>query len=219
MRALTASLLLALVPTTAVAQPAAQTPRREVLMLGSSSVNGAAGRTIDDQLESWGFDLTRRARGASGFARPDFYDWQAQISDLPPLERYALVLVLVGGNDVQSLRAADGGWIRWQDEVAWTEEYERRVRVFIDALCAGGAPRVVMLLPVDGGRPHWSTRIVRVRRSQARGARASRCGVAIDAGADEFDALDGVHLSWRGARRMWSRIEDAMRLLLALDEA
>jgi len=210
------TLLLTLTPALAMAQPSAS---RAVLMVGSSSVNGASGRTIEEEIEGWGVDVRRRSRGASGFARPDFYDWQEQVPRLAPLSRYEMVLVMVGGNDVQSMRTDDGGWIRWQDEEVWTAEYERRARTFIDALCAAGAPRVVMLLPLDGGRHQWSTRIVRVRRAQARAARRSQCGVAIDAGPDEFDAIDGVHLSRRGARRMWGLIEDAMRVLLAIDES
>lgn len=210
-----ARLLLVLAILIAPATAAAQ---RQVLLVGSSSVNGAAGRTLETEIEGWGISLVRRGRGATGFARPDFFDWQAEVPRMAPLDRYELVVVLAGGNDTQSLRDRGGEWIQWRDEDAWTREYSARVRDFIDALCAGGAPRVVMLLPLDGGRPVWTDRIGRVRRAQAAGARESRCGVAIDAGADEFEAVDGVHLSWRGARRMWDRIEDAMRLLLGVDE-
>lgn len=193
--------------------PAAASAQREVLLLGSSSVNGAAGRTLETELERWGVAVSRRGRGSSGFARPDFFDWRAEVYALGPLHGYSLVLVMVGGNDTQALRA-DDGWIQWRDEVAWAREYAARVRDFIDALCAHGAPRVAVLLPLDGGRPGWSDRIVRVRRAQTLGAQESECGVAIDAGEDEFEATDGVHLSGRGARRMWGRIEDAMRVLL-----
>ena len=203
-------------PGRALAQPAGSA--RDVLIVGSSSVNGAAGRTIESELARLGLEVRRRSRGASGLARPDFYDWDEQVPELAPLDRYALVIVMLGGNDVQSLRADDGGWIRWQDEAAWTEEYTSRVTRFVDGLCRAGAPRVVMLLPANGGRPRWSERIMRVRRSQGVGARESSCGVAIDPGADTLEAHDGVHLTRRGAQRMWARIEDPIRLLLGLDQ-
>ncbi|MCB9595316.1 MAG: DUF459 domain-containing protein [Sandaracinaceae bacterium] len=201
-----------------LAAPSLAHAQTEVLMVGSSSVNGAAGRTVETELGRWGYSLVRRSRGASGFARPDFYDWQAQVPRLAPLDRYAMVIVLTGGNDVQALHMSGGDWIAWRDEEAWTREYTARVRDFIDALCDRGAPRVVMLLPVNGGRPGWSARIPRVRQAQIAGARASRCGEAIDPGDDEFEALDGVHLNWTGARRMWARIEDDMYRALGLDQ-
>ncbi|MBX3271693.1 MAG: DUF459 domain-containing protein [Sandaracinaceae bacterium] len=186
----------------------------DVLLLGSSSVNGAAGRLVETEVEGWGYPVRRRGRGASGFARPDFFDWQAELFALRPLDRYALVIVLTGGNDTQALRRREGGWIAWEDEPAWVEEYTSRVREFVDTLCDAGVPRVALLLPANGGRPGWSRRIGRVRAAQEAGARASRCGVVLDPGADELEAVDGVHLSGRGARRMWERIEASLRALL-----
>jgi len=207
MRALAVALCLLAAPSAAAAQP-------EVLMIGSSSVAGPLGRTIEAELEGWGMSVRRRGRGASGFARPDFYDWEAHIGDLAPLDRYAAVLVLTGGNDVQSLRADDGGWVRWQDEAEWSRVYVDRVRRFVDTMCDEGARRVVVLLPANGGRPRWSERIVRVRAGLAAGAEASRCGVAMDGGDDELPSHDGVHLTRRGAVTLWSRIAAAMSEVL-----
>lgn len=203
------------VPASAAAQD------REALLLGSSSVNGAVGRTVERELASWGVHVSRRYRSSSGFARPDYYDWQEQVSRLGELDRYALIVIIAGGNDAQSLwlrpeerTERRQRWLRWRDEDRWREIYAERVRAFIDALCEAGAPRVAVLLPANGGRHHWSRRIVRVREAQAAGARASRCGRAIDCGPETFDAVDGVHLSRNGANRMWARVEESFRELL-----
>lgn len=194
--------------------PRAAEGQREVLLVGSSSVSGALGRTIVDELEHWGFAARRRARGASGFARPDFYNWEAQVPLLAPFDRYAAVVVLTGGNDVQSLRDVSGRSVRWQNEAAWTEEYVERVRRFVDRLCNRGARRVIVVLPANGGRPRWSERIVRVRHGLSEGAAASQCGLAVDGGDDELPSHDGVHLTRRGAARMWARIAGSFARVL-----
>ena len=200
----------------------AQSPRR-ALLLGSSSVSGTVGRTLDAELETLGVDLTRMPRGSSGFARPDFFDWQAEIEAIHDVGRYAAVLVYTGGNDGQALRLrpeerAAGeerrDWIDWREEARWRELYTARVRTFVDQLCERGAPHVVLLLPVDGGRPGWSRRNVRVREAMAAAAEGSRCGVAIDAGSETFESQDGVHLTWRGAGRFWAAVSGRLLPIL-----
>lgn len=194
---------------------------REALLLGSSSVNGTVGRTLERELGAWGVHVRRRARSSSGFARPDFYDWHAQVDGLGALGRYSLIVIYAGGNDTQSLWLRPDErptrrqqWLLWSDEDRWREIYAARVRGFVDALCAAGAPRVAVLLPANGGRYHWERRILRVRDSQSAGARASRCGTVIDAGPETLDAVDGVHLSWNGASRMWALVAEPFRELL-----
>ncbi len=197
----------------------ARAQERQILMLGSSSVHGAVGRTIAERLRERGLTLRRRARGSSGFARPDFYDWEAELPTYGPFEPYEAVLVYAGGNDVQALRLMPAErregeerrqWIRWNEEARWRDLYAARVRSFVDALCTRGARRVVIILPANGGRAGWRNRIPRVRDAQARAAHGSRCGVTIDGGIEELDSVDGVHLSRRGARGLWDRIGDAL---------
>lgn len=214
------AIALLLVPAAASAQ------QGEALLIGSSSVNGAVGRTIERELGTAGVRLRRHARSASGFARPDFFDWRGEVANLGSLDRYRAVLVYTGGNDGQSLHVQPDErgpgeerlrWIDWRDEARWRATYARRVRAVVDELCERGAARVVVLLPVDGGRAGWSRRMVRVREGMAEGVRGSRCGSALDAGerGEVFESLDGVHLSWDGARRMWARIGTPLLALVS----
>jgi hypothetical protein len=223
MRRSAVALAILFLPSLASGPARAQGPRR-ALLLGSSSVSGAVGRTLDTELETVGVDLTRMPRGSSGFARPDFFDWQAEIDAIDDVTRYAAILVYTGGNDGQALRLRpeerEAGeerrdWIDWREEARWRALYAARVSTFVDQLCDRGAPRVVILLPVDGGRPGWSRRIVRVREALAAGAQASRCGVSIDAGPETFESQDGVHLTWRGASRFWAAVSERLLPLLA----
>ena len=201
------------------APPAAQ---GAALLVGSSSVNGAIGRTIDRELATQGIDTERHARSASGFARPDFFDWEAEVMNLGRLEGYRAVIIYAGGNDVQGLFLRreerdhpNRRWVRWEDEERWSEVYRGRVTTVVNLMCSRGARRVIVLLPVNGGRPGWSRRITRVQAAQRAGAEASRCGAVLDANDGRpFEARDGVHLTWGGAERMWGRIEEPLRALL-----
>ncbi len=195
---------------------------QEALLVGSSSVNGALGRTLEHRLGIEGIRLARRARSASGFARPEFFDWEAEVDQLGALSRYAAVIVYAGGNDGQalSLRPSErtrrrDRWVEWSDEERWVRIYSDRVRGVVDAMCDRGAPRVVILLVADGGRAGWSRRMVRVRDAQRAGVEGSRCGVVLDPNdGHAFDSVDGVHLSRQGARRMWELIAVRLRALL-----
>ena len=199
----------------------------DVLLVGSSSVNGAFGILIERELESAGMHVRRVAHSATGLARPDYFDWQAEIPRLGDLRELRGVLVTLGGNDTQPLRVvttdargrSDHDSIRWADEARWNAVYTERVTRFVDGLCAAGAPRVGVILPNDGTSDTWSERVHRVQEAQVAGTRASRCGTVIDPRSvstrHERDTVDGVHLSRRGSRSVWAAIAPLVQRLLA----
>lgn len=207
------------------ARPAAtRAPRTppDVLLVGSSSVNGAFGRLIESELNTSGMHVERRGHSSTGLARPDFFDWEAEVAHMGDLRSMRGVVVVLGGNDTQAIRLrpeevngsrGHDSWIIWRDEQRWTQIYTARVRAFVDALCTAGAPHVAVLLPADGERDGWSDRIHRVQEAQAAGTRASRCGVVIDPRGGRVRTgatVDGVHLSRTGARDVWDRIRESM---------
>jgi len=222
------TLLALAAPGLGSAQRRARTPPAppDVLVIGSSSVNGALGRLIESELSRAGMRPERRARSSSGFARPDFYDWEAEIPSLGDLRALRGLVVYAGGNDAQAIRLRESElpaevrsdrrarrsaeWIVWREEARWRPVYQARVRSFVDALCAAGARRVVVLLPAAGENEHWTERMERVHELQAAGARESRCGRAIDPRPGvrirEGATLDGIHLSRTGARAVWDRV-------------
>lgn len=197
----------------------------DVLIIGSSSVNGALGRLIETELSQAGFHPERRAHSSSGFSRPDFFDWDSEIAALGDLHALRAIVVYAGGNDAQAIRLRErelpaearasararssSEWIVWRDEARWRSVYEARVRRFVDTLCEGGAPRVVMLLPTEGENQRWSERMERIRELQDSATRASRCGRVVDprgARLREGATVDGVHLTRTGARAVWERM-------------
>jgi len=196
----------------------------DVLLLGSSSVNGPLGITIERELRAQNVTVRRRFRLSSGFARPDFYDWNDALRH-ERLDGVRMALIYIGGNDTQGLwlrrseRASTRSeWVRWQDQERWATVYQQRVVGFIDRICDGGVGRVLVLPPVEGEREEWTARLVRVQRAQADAARQSRCGAVLDVGAFERGTLsttrDGVHLDWEGARTVWDRIAPQIRSAL-----
>ncbi len=222
--ALTSSLVFA---PGSEAQRRARAPRvpSNVLIIGSSSVNGALGRLIESELATAGLHPERRARSSSGFSRPDFYDWEAEIPSLGDLHALRGLVLYAGGNDAQAIRLRErelpeavrtdrrarrtAEWIQWRDEARWRTTYEGRVRSFVDALCAAGARRVLVLLPAEGENEHWSGRMERIQVLQESATRATRCGRVIDprgVRVREGATVDGIHLSRTGARAVWDRV-------------
>jgi len=222
------TLLALAAPGLGVAQRRARTPAvpADVLIIGSSSVNGALGRLIESELSVAGMHSERRARSSAGFAGADFQGWDAEAPSLGDLRSLRGLVVYAGGNDAQAIRLRESElpaevrsdrrarrsaeWIVWREEARWRPVYQSRVRSFVDALCAAGARRVVVLLPAAGENEHWTARMERVHQLQAAGTRESRCGRAIDPRPGvrirEGATLDGIHLSRTGARAVWDRV-------------
>jgi hypothetical protein len=183
----------------------------------------AFGRILARALEQRGYRVTLEGVTSAGFARPDFRDVNAILDGVAIDRETALVLVYLGINDAQALwltpherKTGARPWLAWSDR-RWSGIYERRVRRFIARICARGAGRVVLLLPVDVVGPRLQHRLQRVRTLQARAAAASRCGVAVATRGDRgrFHAggvarrrKDGFHMTEHGARVVWARVRE-----------
>jgi hypothetical protein len=83
--------------------------------------------------------------GSSGFVRDDYFDWQAAIEKFIAEEDFDLVVVAIGINDRQQIRAADGRHEPLSD--GWKAEYERRLNAFLGALSAANKPVIWLELP------------------------------------------------------------------------
>lgn len=120
-----------------------------VLILGGSAMVGALGKYMGDALEELGYATERKAKSATGLARPDFYDWPHAAAEAYAAFRPDATVVMFGGNDGQGLRMppdADKDWIRWQDD-GWSAEYEHRVNAFADAVAPNGEHLFWMGMP------------------------------------------------------------------------
>ena len=203
----------------------AKESRDEIIIIGSSSVNGALGRRLEAGLEREGFKATRWGRSASGLSRLDYYDWFDALLELSIGPRTAGVIVYLGVNDPQGIwlypyeRKTADKWVRFHHKDEWEAKYRERVVILIDALCAFGVPKVAMLTPVDVRWSRLQERLVRIRRLQIEGARQPKCGVAVSGSGDslllaepergepKLRMRDGYHLSATGGDLVWDRIK------------
>ncbi len=69
---------------------------------------------------------------SSGLARPDFFDWPAEIDAKLPEVDPDIVVATFGGNDAQGLSVANGDFIVGDpvaNEAEWVAEYSASVPV------------------------------------------------------------------------------------------
>lgn len=181
--------------------------RRQILVIGSSSIYGTLGAVIEADLAQGGDRVGRLGVSGTGLSRRDHYDWLDVARRLPVVERTQGVIVYLGVNDAQPLvdpgaarssqpakrkggsklrrsaPTAAQGHVGWRAE-GWQPAYEARVIEFVDVLCKRGAHRVVLLLPVDVRIPALERALRRVRTAQINAAVRSKCAVVVATAGD-----------------------------------
>lgn len=127
----------------------------EVLLLGDSLAATGFGVILSKKLDAHPHVTSyRKAKSASGLARPDFFDWMVEGKREVELRNPDLVIVIIGGNDGQDLVNGRGGGkrVRWDTE-GWSEAYRLRVAAFLSEISNEGERRVMWLgLPKMGQR-------------------------------------------------------------------
>jgi uncharacterized protein len=152
-------------------EEAGPTQPRTVLILGDSLAATGFGALLEDKLDAHP-DVTcyRKAKSASGLARPDFYDWFDQGARQVEFRKPDLVVVVMGGNDGQDLPAWKGSSrVHW-DSDGWPSAYRGRVDDFLGTITAPvddhASARVMWLgLPMMGMRS-LEKKLVLIRQIQ-----------------------------------------------------
>lgn len=137
------------------ARPAIPDEPYKVLLLGDSLAATGFGVILQKQLDAHPHvRCYRKAKSATGLARPDFFDWMAEGKRQVDLRDPDLVVVVLGGNDGQDLtnKRGTGKRVRW-DTDDWGGAYKGRVSAFLEELTDDGQRRVLWLgLPTMGQR-------------------------------------------------------------------
>ncbi|MCP5084504.1 MAG: DUF459 domain-containing protein [Alphaproteobacteria bacterium] len=123
----------------------AEKPKYEVFVLGDSIAAGmwAGLRRItkgDRRLNFKG-----RYKEESGFARPDRYDWNSAIEKLATSQNIDIAIIMLGANDRQNFRDANGTFQFGSDE--WLTSYKQALDKFFAQLKRIGAAVYVAGLP------------------------------------------------------------------------
>jgi uncharacterized protein len=113
---------------------------RKVLVVGDFTAGALADGLTQAFANSPGVVVVDRSNGSSGFVRDDYYNWTARIPALLQQDKPAVVAVMIGSNDGQSLDVA--GNRESVGTAAWTQEYTRRVQAFAHAIQSAGYPFV-----------------------------------------------------------------------------
>ena len=213
-------------------------PTREnpatVFIVGDSDA-GTFGPYLQILLEGTGIVSTELDyKVSSGLARPDFFDWPAEIDRKLPEVDPDIVVATFGGNDAQGLAVESGEFIVGDpvaNEAEWTAEYTARAGAVMDQLLEGGRTLIWVGIPNDDN-PDVTARMA-IQDRAAKAAAAERPEVIFidtwkrfsgrDGGWAEFvidprdgqgkdvRASDGFHLNQTGAEILAIDIAQAIR--------
>jgi uncharacterized protein len=118
--------------------------------VGGDSMGGELGWALEPVLQdSKVFKPITFYKESTGICRYDFFDWQREMESVSQTAKPDAVVIMMGTNDTQSVWK-DGKWIPYGD-MAWKQEYEKRVGDIIDTMLDGGARRVYWVgMPIMG---------------------------------------------------------------------
>jgi len=106
---------------------------RKVLILGDSLAATGFGALLEKKLDAHpDIECARKAKSATGLARPDFYDWESEAKKQVEASKPDLVVVIMGGNDGQDLtpKSGKGKRVAWKSD-GWNDAYKGRVSDFL----------------------------------------------------------------------------------------
>ena len=171
---------------------------------------------------------------SSGLARPDFFDWPAEIETKLPEVDPDIVVATFGGNDAQGLAVESGEFIIGDpvaNEAEWVAEYTERAGAVMDQLMAGGRTLIWDGIPNDDN-PEVTERMA-IQDRAAKAAAAERPEVIFidtwkrfsgraggwaefvidprDGQGKDVRADDGFHLNQTGAEILAIDIAQAIR--------
>jgi hypothetical protein len=213
--------------------PTAENPAT-VYIVGDSDA-GTFGPYLQTLLDGTNIvDTELNYKVSSGLARPDFFDWPAELAAKLPEVNPDIVVATFGGNDANILRDADGSDVAGypeSDPASWTAEYQERVGEVMDLMLEDGRTVVWVGIPNDDN-PEVTARL-RIQDQAVRAAAADRPGVIFvdtwarfsgrdgnwaefvidprDSQGKDVRAEDGFHLNTNGAEILALDIAQAIR--------
>ena len=183
---------------------------RQILLVGASSVQFRFGVELERMLESYsGVTVERHGKLSTGLARPDYFDWPAEIARRQAELRPDVVIMQFGGNDAQPMEVS-GERVPFGTD-AWDQEYRRRLEVLIGQVRTDGAVPVVLGLPMMKSETHRE-RVERVNGlSEQAAAAAGARWVELWSLTSNPDGGYRSHITWEN-RNTLLRLPDGTHL-------
>jgi uncharacterized protein len=176
--------------------PPTPTSPARVLIAGDSDA-GTFAPYLEQLLDQTGVvETVLDYKVSSGLARPDFFDWPAELRAKVPAVDPDIVIVTFGGNDGQGLADASGDFVVGEprsdsDNAEWRAEYGRRVGEVLDFLAADGRTVIWVGIPNDDS-PDVTLRM-QVQDETAKAAAAEHPGVVF---VDTWSRFSGRNGGW-----------------------
>lgn len=130
---------------------------RTILVVGDFLANGTADGLTAAFAQAPGVVVVERSNGSSGLVRDDYFNWPEQARSIVEEVQPSIIVVQLGSNDRQQL-IVDGKREPVRSP-GWVAEYERRIKLMIDALGGGRTPLLWVGLPAFKS-PSMSTDMV-----------------------------------------------------------
>jgi uncharacterized protein len=147
--------------------PTREDPLRLVVIGDSfaSGVGSAMGRALNPRL----VQVESRGVISTGLTRPDYFNWPANLREIVDRFRPGVVVVMLGGNDAQTMTVPGGRPIPLSEQDAWRRTYAERVRELVSTATEGGSRIVWIGLPPmrDINRDHQAHRLDDIYRDVA----------------------------------------------------
>jgi uncharacterized protein len=140
-----------------------------VVVIGDSFATGvgaAIGRSLNPRL----VDVQARGVISTGLTRPDYFNWQPNLREIVDRFRPGVVVVMLGGNDAQTLTVPGGRPVPLSAQEEWRRIYSERVESLAETATDAGARMVWIGLPPmrDINRDHQAHRLDDIYRAVAK---------------------------------------------------
>jgi len=111
---------------------------KRALVVGDFMAGAMAKGLTDAYRHNANIVVIDASNGSSGLVRDDYYNWSAKIPELVAEQKADAILMMIGGNDRQTIHGAAGDQEFGSD--FWRATYTARVVALADALKATGKP-------------------------------------------------------------------------------
>jgi hypothetical protein len=164
-----------------------------VAVIGDSFATGvgaAIGRSMNPRL----VDVQARGVISTGLTRPDYFNWQPNLREIVDRFRPGVVVVMLGGNDAQTLTVPGGKPVPQSAQEEWRRIYTERVESLAKIATDAGARVVWIGLPPmrDINRDHQARRLDGIYRAVAR----TSAGIAYVNSLDLFARPGGGYAAY-----------------------
>lgn len=117
----------------------------KVLLIGDSLMKGIGSIVAKNLRRQLGAETILHAKVSSGLSRPDFFDWQGEITkDIRP-DPYDLAVIFMGTNDSQKIRLR--GKVLKYGSKEWIRTYKKRLGQIMDLACSTSKSLLWLGLP------------------------------------------------------------------------